>query len=135
MYESWYSCSPKHDTPSSQPVCNIHKQNAIGNSEACVEGRHGFEIWGNRCDPCIVMPLYCATGGSHSGFVENTTMSTGKQLPTFRRIIVPSSSRPSSQIPSTYLLISSWFIILLNDIAKNTCAVMSFTQICTSGCW
>lgn len=123
--------SEQHDTPSSQPVWNIHKQNATGNTEACGEGRDGFEIWGKRCaDPCSVMPLYCAIGGSHSGFVENTTMSTGKQLPTFRGIIVPSYSRSSSQIPSPYLLISSWVIILLTDIAKNTCAVMSFTQIC-----
>jgi len=123
--------SQQHDTLSSQPVCNIHKQNVTGNSEACDEGRDGFEIGGNRhADPCIVKPFYCATGGSPSGFVENTTTSTGKQLPTFRRIIVPSSSRSSSQILSTYLLISSGVTILLTDMTKNTCAVMFFTQIC-----
>jgi len=122
--------SQQPDTPSSQPVCNIHKQNVKGNSYACDEGRDGFEIWGNRCaDPCIVIPFHCAIDGSHSGFIENTIMSTRKQLSTFRRIIVPSSSRSSSQIPSPYLLISSGVIILLTDMAKNTCCNVLYSNM------
>jgi hypothetical protein len=56
-------------------------------------------------------------------------MSTRKQLSTFRRIIVPSSSRSSSQIPSPYLLISSGVIILLTDMAKNTCCNVLYSNM------
>jgi len=122
--------SQQHDNPSSQPVCNIHKQSVTRNSYACDEGTDGFKIWGNRCaDPCIVMPFHCAIGGSHSGFIENTIMSISKQLSTFRRVIVPSSSRSSSQIPSPYLLISSGVIILLTDMAKNTCCNVLYSNM------